>query len=46
VDIVGSERHALAIQKPWTLPSRSFEERVEWMVNLFGRLEQREKINR
>ena len=46
VDIVSCERHTLAIQKPWTMPSRSFEERVEWMVNLFGRLEQRERISR
>jgi hypothetical protein len=36
----------LATQKPWTVPSRSFEERVEWMVDLFGRLEQRERISR
>jgi phytoene synthase len=46
VDIVSRERHPLTSQKPWTLPSRSFEERVEWMVNLFGRLEQRERISR
>ncbi len=46
VDIVSSERHPLATQKPWTLPARSFEERVEWMVDLFGRLDQREKISR
>jgi len=46
VDIVSSERHPLAIQKPWTVPSRSFDQRVEWMVDLFGRLEQREKNNR
>jgi hypothetical protein len=46
VDIVSSERHSLTIQKPWTMPSRSFDERVEWMVDLFGRLEQREKSNR
>jgi phytoene synthase len=46
VDIVSSERHPLALQQPWTVPSRSFDERVEWMVDLFGRLEQRERINR
>jgi phytoene synthase len=46
VDIVSRERHPLATQKPWTVPSRSFEERVEWMVDLFGRLEQRERISR
>jgi phytoene synthase len=46
VDIVSQERHPLDTQKPWTVPSRSFEERVEWMVDLFGRLEQRERINR
>jgi phytoene synthase len=46
VDIVSSERDPSAFQKPWTLPSRSFDQRVEWMVDLFGRLEQRERINR
>ena len=46
VDIVSKERHFFSANKPWTMPSRSFDERVEWMVNLFGRLEQREKINR
>jgi len=46
VDIVSRERHPLVDQQPWTVPSRSFDERVEWMVDLFGRLEQRERINR
>ncbi len=46
VDIVSTERDSIAIQKPWTVPSRSFEERVEWMVDLFGRLEQRERVSR
>jgi phytoene synthase len=46
VDIVSRESYPLAPQKPWTLPSRSFDERVEWMVDLFGRLEQRERISR
>jgi phytoene synthase len=46
VDIVTSERQLLAIQKPWTVPSRSFDQRVEWVVDLFGRLEQRERISR
>ena len=30
----------------WQVPTRNFEERVEWMVNLFGRLEQRERTVR
>jgi phytoene synthase len=46
VDIVSKERDPLATQKPWTVPSRSFEERVEWLVDLFGRLEQRERVSR
>jgi phytoene synthase len=46
VAIVSRERHPLVDQQPWTVPSRSFDERVEWMVDLFGRLEQRERINR
>jgi hypothetical protein len=28
------------------VPQRSFDQRVEWMVNLFGRLEQRERASR
>ena len=46
VDIVSSERQPLDIQKPWTVPSRSFDERVAWVVDLFGRLEQRERAER
>ena len=46
VDIVSAERHSLDIQKPWTVPSRSFDERVAWVVDLFARLEQREKAER
>ena len=30
-------------QQVWTIPQRNFEERVEWMVNLLGRLEARER---
>ena len=45
VDIVSRERDPSTQKKPWTLPSRSFDERVEWMVDLFGRLEQRQKIS-
>jgi hypothetical protein len=36
----------LAQEKPWTVPVRSFDERVVWMVELFGRLEQRERTPR
>jgi phytoene synthase len=46
VDMVSCERYPTAAQTPWTLPARSFDQRVEWMVDLFGRLEQRERINR
>lgn len=27
----------------WRMPQRNFEQRVEWMVDLFGRLEERDK---
>ena len=46
VDVVSRDRQPMTDQKPWTLPKRSFDERVEWMVDLFGRLEQRKRINR
>ena len=46
VDIESRERNPLAHEKPWTVPVRSFDERVVWMVELFGRLEQREKTPR
>ena len=46
VDIVSMERNPLALDKPWKLPVRSFDERVEWMVDLFGRLEKRERTPR
>jgi hypothetical protein len=43
---VNTERNLLAIDKPWKLPVRSFDERVVWMVDLFSRLEQRERTQR
>ena len=46
VDIVITESNPLALEKPWTLPVRSFDERVVWMVELFSRLEQRERTHR
>ena len=46
VDIVSRERNPLVHDKPWTVPVRSFDERVEWVVDLFGRLEQRERTPR
>lgn len=30
----------------WKVPARNFEERVEWMVDLFGRLEERDRVLR
>jgi phytoene synthase len=30
-------------RQAWRIPQRNFEERVEWMVNLLGRLEERER---
>jgi hypothetical protein len=46
VDVVSRDRRPSHDNEPWTLPKRSFDQRVEWMVNLFGRLEQRERANR
>jgi phytoene synthase len=46
VDIVSRERSPLSLDKPWKPPARSFDERVVWMVELFSRLEQREKSHR
>ncbi len=46
VDVVSRDRRPAAEHKPWTVPQRSFDQRVEWMVDLFGRLEQRERASR
>jgi phytoene synthase len=46
VDVVGRDRSPSLDHKPWTIPQRSFDQRVEWMVDLFGRLEQRERARR
>jgi hypothetical protein len=46
VDVVGRDRNPAVDHKPWTIPQRSFDERVEWMVDLFGRLERRERAQR
>lgn len=46
VDVVARDRNPAVDHKPWTIPQRSFDERVEWMVDLFGRLEQRERARR
>jgi phytoene synthase len=46
VDVVSRDRRPVTEQKPWTIPKRSFEQRVEWMVDLFGRLEQRQRSSR
>jgi phytoene synthase len=46
VDVVSRDRRPVASHKPWTVPHRSFDQRVEWMVDLFARLEQRERTNR
>ena len=46
VDVVHRDRRPTNDNKPWTLPKRSFDQRVEWMVDLFGRLEQRERAKR
>ena len=46
VDVVGRDRSPALDNKPWTIPQRSFDQRVEWMVDLFGRLEQRERTQR
>jgi phytoene synthase len=46
VDLVVADRGSLAPAKAWSVPHRSFEERVVWMVDLFGRLDRRERIAR
>ena len=46
VDVVARDRSPALDNKPWTIPQRSFDERVEWMVDLFGRLELRERARR
>ncbi len=46
VDMVSKERHLIDGNKIWTVPVRSFDQRVEWMLDLFSRLEQREKAER
>jgi hypothetical protein len=46
VDVVGRDRSPALDNKPWTSPQRSFDQRVEGMVDLFGRLEQRERARR
>jgi phytoene synthase len=46
VDIVQRDHELFPIQKPWKIPNRNFDERVEWMVDLFSRLEQRERTAR
>jgi hypothetical protein len=44
--VVSRDRRPATDNKPWTLPKRSFDQRVEWMLDLYGRLEQRERVNR
>ena len=46
VDIVRNERMEGTHHRPWKLPVRSFDERVEWIVDLFDRLERRERMHR
>ena len=46
VDVVARDRSPALDNKPWTIPQRSFDQRVEWMVDLFGRLELRERARR
>jgi 15-cis-phytoene synthase len=45
VEVVERDRRSPAVTKPWTIPRRSFDQRVEWLVDLFGRLEQRERAS-
>ena len=41
VDIVRRDRDEVEDMVPTAVPHRSFDERIEWMVDLFERLEQR-----
>ncbi len=41
-----TQAHGLAAGSgSWTVPERNFDQRVEWMVDLFGRLEQKDRFH-
>jgi phytoene synthase len=42
VDAQGAAGHSA----PWRIPERNFDERVEWMVDLFGRLGKQQRAQR
>jgi phytoene synthase len=46
VDAVVDAHGAAGYRAPWRIPDRSFDERVEWMVDLFGRLEKQQRTPR
>jgi phytoene synthase len=46
VDAVGDAHGAAGALGPWRVPQRNFDERVEWMVDLFGRLEKQQRVPR
>jgi phytoene synthase len=43
VQSVADAQGQMPRRQAWQIPQRNFEERVEWMVNLLGRLEERER---
>lgn len=46
VDAVADAHGAAGAHGTWRVPQRSFDERVEWMVDLFGRLEKQQRVPR
>jgi phytoene synthase len=46
VDAVADAHGVAGAHGSWRVPQRSFDERVEWMVDLFGRLEKQQRVPR
>jgi hypothetical protein len=44
VQSVSDAQGQMPRKQTWRIPQRNFDERVEWMVNLLGRLEERERL--
>jgi phytoene synthase len=44
VQSVSDAQGQMPRRQAWRIPQRNFDERVEWMVNLLGRLEERERL--
>jgi phytoene synthase len=46
VDAVAQAHGPVGRNGQWRMPERNFEQRVEWMIDLFGRLEERDRLAR